>query len=796
MIKELNYKQLKSWCRESFIKNLENVIPDDNIIGQKKAIEALEFGIKIKHKSYNIYVSGISGSGRTTFSEKHVKKYAINEEIPDDILYVYNFENPKCPKILKLKAGLGKEFKREMEDFIHILSIEIPKTFNSKEYEEEKDKIIKEYEIKRDKIIKQITDLAKERNFSIKNSNTGIYFMPVIDGITISEEEYDDLPDEKREEINKKSEELQEDATKTMKSIKQLDKDIKKEVENIEYNRSLFTVGYYMDSLQLKYRDNKEVSNYLSMIKEDIIENIDSFIDEGLEEEEPVQFMIPILNKKDEDDIFDKYKVNLIVDNSDLNGAPVIVNYNPSYTNLVGEIEFENELGNFTTDYMKIKGGILHKANGGYLILHVEDVLKNSYSLETIIRVLKTGEVHIEPLKEYQIGGISVTSIKPEPLDINLKIILIGSSYYYDLLTDYEEDFLKYFKIHSIFDYEMENNEENIQSIIRFIKNFSIKEKTLDFDKTAIKALIEHSTRLSGRQDKLTTKFNSITEILIEANVWAKTDNAKIISEKYIKQAIDKKIDFINIYEKKLEEMILKNDIMIKTEGFSIGEINGLAVLDFGSYSFGKPTKITATTYVGKAGIVNIEKEAEMSGNIHDKGIQVIIGYLGQKYANEFPLSLSCRVCFEQNYNGIDGDSASSTELYAIISSLSDIAINQSIAVTGSVNQKGEIQPIGGATEKIEGFFDICYKRGLTGEQGVIIPLQNVKDLCLKDSVIEAVKERKFHIYPITNIDEGLEILTGIKAGKKGKNNKFTQNTIHFKAMKKLQYFYKKGNEE
>ena len=795
MVKELKYKELKGICDIKLIEKLENIQPDNNIIGQKKAIEALEFGLNIKNKGYNIYVSGPVGSGKTTFSKKYAKKYAIDEKTPDDLVYVYNFENPKCPKALFLEAGVGKEFKQEIDDLIYTLSVEIPKAFSSKEHEEEKNKIVKEYNTKRDDIIKQITELAKEKDFGIKNSNTGIYFMPIIDGETISEEEYEDLDEEEKEVISKKSEELQEDAIKTMKLIKDIEKNTKKDIENIEYNLSLFTVGHYINSIQTKYKDNKKVTQYLKDLKEDIIENIDNFLDEEIEEEEGMP-ILPLLNKKSDDELFAKYKVNLIVDNSNLKGAPVVLNYNPSYTNLVGEVEFENELGNFTTDYMKIKGGILHKANGGYLILHIDDILKNTYSLETIIRTLKTGKVYIEPLKEYQLGGIAITTIKPEPIKVNFKIILIGSSYYYDILSEYEEDFLKFFKIHSIFDYEMDNNEENISDIIKFVRNFEQQQNSLKFDKNAIKTLIEYIIRLAGRKDKLSTKFNAITEILIESNTWAKLDNASIICEKYVKKAIDKKIEFINLYEKKYEDMILENDIMIKTDGQEIGQINGLAVLDYGSYSFGKPTKITATTYVGKAGIVNIEKEADMSGSIHNKGVQVIAGYLGKTYASLFPLSLSCRICFEQNYNGVDGDSASSTELYAIISSLSDMPIKQSIAVTGSVNQMGEIQPIGGVNEKIEGFFDICNRRGLTGEQGVLIPIQNVKDLCLKDEVVEAVKNGKFHIYPIKNIDEGIYVLMGEKAGKKNKNNTFTKDSIHFKAMKKLQYFYKKGNEQ
>ena len=794
MVKELKYKDLKGVCDIKLIEKLENIEADNNVIGQCKAIEALEFGLNIKNKGYNIYVSGPVGAGKATFSKKYAEKYAINEKTPDDLVYVYNFENPKCPKALFLEAGLGKEFKEEIDDLIYTLSVEIPKAFSSKEHEEEKNRIVKKYNKKRDEIIKQITELAREKDFGIKNSNTGIYFMPIIDGETISEEEYEDLDEEEKEIINKKSEELQEDATNAMKLIMEIEKDTKKDIENIEYNLSLFTVGHYINSIQSKYKDNEKVTEYLKELKEDIIENIDDFLDEEIEEEGmPI---LPLLNKKNDEELFVKYKVNLIVDNSQLKGAPVIVNYNPSYTNLVGEVEFENELGNFTTDYMKIKGGLLHKANGGYLILHIDDILKNAYSLETLIRTLKTGEIHIEPLKEYQLGGIAITTIKPEPTNVNVKIIIIGSSYYYEILSEYEEDFLKFFKIHSIFDYEMDNNEENISNIIKFIRNFEKEENSLKFDKTAIKTLIEYIIRLSGRKDKLSTKFNAITEILIEANTWANLDNASIVCEKYVKKAIDKKIDFINLYEKKYEDMIIEDDIMIKTDGAEIGQINGLAVLDYGSYSFGKPTRITATTYVGKAGIVNIEKEAEMSGNIHNKGVQVICGYLGKTYANTFPLSLSCRICFEQNYNGVDGDSASSTELYAIISSLSETPIKQNIAVTGSVNQMGEIQPIGEKKKKIEGFFDICNRRGLTGEQGVVIPIQNVKDLCLKDEVVEAVKNGVFHIYPIKSIDEGINVLMGEKAGKKNKNNTFTKDSIHFKAMKKLQYFYKKGTEE
>lgn len=795
MAKQLKYNQLKKTCKKSFFEDIENFEDFEDAIGQEKAIEFLKFGLNIKNKGYNIYISGQSGTGRTTFAKKYTEDIAKTEKTPDDILYVYNFEEPKYPKLLKLCAGKGKEFKNDIEEFIHLIKIEIPKQFKDKYFEEEKEKILKEYNEKKEIALKEISNIAKEKDFSVKNNNGSIYFTPIIDGIAISEEKYEELTEMEKEKIEENSEILQEYSIKTIKELKKIDKDLKKQIEYIEYNLGLFTIGRYIDILQNKYIENEDVSRYLIGLKEDILENLHNFFEEENEEED-IMNLISISDKKNEENIFSKYEVNLIVDNSNLKGAPVILSYNTNYTNLIGEIEFENEMGNFTTDHMKIKGGLLHKANGGYLIIQIEEMLKNSYTLETLFRILKTGKINIEHLKELYIGGISVSTIKPEPLDIDIKVILIGSEYYYDVLSAYEEDFKKLFKINCIFDYEMNDTDENIKKMAKFIQNFAKKENLLEFEISAIKEIIEYSYKLSGKQNKLTTKFNALSEILIEASAWANMENLEKVEKIHIKKAIKKKIEFLNMYEEKLTEMIIENDIIIKTKGKEIGEINGLAVLDYGDYAFGKPSKITCTTYVGNAGIVNIEKEAKLSGNIHDKGLQVITGYLGNKYAFEFPLSFSCRICFEQNYSGIDGDSASSTELYAIISSLSGIPIKQNIAVTGSVNQKGEIQPIGGVNEKIEGFFDICNKRGLAGEEGVIIPYQNIKELCLKEDVINAVKNDKFHIYPIKNIDEGLEILMEEKAGKLLKNNRYTPNSIHYKAMKKLKDLYEKSNKK
>jgi lon-related putative ATP-dependent protease len=510
---------------------------------------------------------------------------------------------------------------------------------------------------------------------------------------------------------------------------------------------------------------------------------------------------MPWINKKNTDDNLTKYKINLLTDNSGQSGAPVIVDFNPSYANLVGEIEYDNEYGNFSTDFMKIKAGLLHRANGGYLILQAQDILSNPHAWETLRRTLLTGQIVTEPLREYA-TGIAVSGIKPEAIPVTVKVILVGGHFYYDWLYAYDDHFEKLFKIRVDFDYEMQLNAVNNNEITRFVKDYTEKHKLPQFSPDATAKLIEHAARLAERKDKLTTKFNRLTEIITEASAWARADTAvngaeaSAVTDEHVKKAIAKREYRLGIYEEKLSEMIEDDTIMIATEGAKVGQINGLAVIDLGDTAFAKPTRITATTYMGKAGIVNIEKEAEMSGSIHDKGVQVLIGYLGQTYAQDFPLTLSCRICFEQNYNGIDGDSASSTELYAVLSSLASLPIRQDIAVTGSINQHGEIQPIGGVTYKVEGFYDLCFKRGLTDKQGVIIPARNVRDLVLKDEVVEAVKKGKFHIYPITHVNEGMEILTGIMPGGMDRKGNYAYDTVHGKVHRRLRALYKKSMKE
>ncbi len=753
-------------------------------------MQALDFGLAVKMKGYNIYMSGPSGTGKTTYARASTEKLAATEPVPSDWCYVYNFQNPRCPLALRFEAGLGKQFKEDMEELVQLLKIELQKVFRADDYEKQKSELLHSFDEERGALMDDMSAMAGEYDFQVKTTNSGIYFMPLVEGKAVGEEEYDNLAEDVKADIEKKSQTVQEKAGSIMRDIRELDKASKKRVEQLDYKVGMFAIGHHIGAVQEKYQEYERVIAYINAMQEDVLENISQFFEEEEESDEALASLLPMLSKKPAEDVTLKYKVNLIVDHSETKGAPVVVTFNPTYYNLVGEVEYDSEFGNLTTDFMKIKGGLFHKANGGYLIVQAQDILSAPQAWEALRRVIKTKEINMDSVRE-QLGAVVAPTLKPEPIAADIKVIMIGSNYYYETLSQYDDEFDKFFKIKADFDYEMPGTEENIWKIARFIKGFVEREKTMEFDVSAVCSIVEYSFRAAERQDKLSTRFNHLAEILCEAVTWAKLEGAETVTAEHIRKTVYEKEQRMNLYEEKLDEMLADDVIMIDTQGSEIGQINGLAVLDMGNYVFGNPTRITATTYVGKSGIVNIEKEARMSGQTHDKGVQIISGFLGQTYAQNFPLSLSCRVCFEQNYNGIDGDSASSTELYCILSSLAELPIRQDLAVTGSVNQKGEIQAIGGVTYKIEGFFDLCRKRGLTGEQGVIIPVANVRELVLKDEVVEAVKCGTFHIYPISHIDEGIELLMSMPAGKKNKNGTFPVNSVHGKVMKKLRAFDK-----
>ncbi len=785
-IKELSYTQLKKSCDPSIFKfkTTKELEPFIGTIGQSRGTKAMEFGLNIDIKGYNLYLEGPTGIGKTIYAKDKLEAVAKEKETPDDWCYVYNFANPNEPVAISLPAKMGKEFENDMIQFVENMKVEIKSAFNNKDFADEKANIEKSVEEKKIRLIEKLNKDAAAQSFEIKNTPSGIYFLPMINGKTLSEEEFNVLDEETKSDFEKRSVEIQKQTIETMSKIKELEKKANEKMNSWQNNIALFAISIQINELRNKYKRFLKIQTFLKDIQKDILANLNEFIEDPKPKDSPIP-----LGRMETIKPWVKYKVNLFVDNSEFEGAPVIIDSNPSYYNLFGKLEYENSFGTLKTDFTLIKPGLIHKANGGYIVLQVRDLLTNPIIWDSFKRVLRTKLIYVDTLKDYQMNTVAIASLKPEPIPVNIKVILIGPANTYYQLLNFDEDFRKLFKVKVEFDEEAPRTESTMFKIAQFIRNFCEKERAPHFNAGAVAEVIEYCSRMVENQNKLSTQLNDITELLGEACTWAKMDGAKIVTSVYVKKAVSERIERINKYDQKLVELIQNGTIMIDTEGEKIGQINGLSIMNIGDYSFGKPAKITANTYVGKSGIVNVEREVELSGTSHSKGVMILSAYIGEKFAQERPLSLTASLCFEQMYNGVDGDSASSTELYSILSSLSELPIKQNIAVTGSVNQKGEIQPIGGVTDKIEGFFSVCKLRELTGDQGVIIPYQNIKNLNLNDEVISAVKEGMFHIYAIKTIDEGIELLTGVPAGKQNKNNEYSVGTVNYLVNEKLKKY-------
>ncbi len=749
---KLNYKELKKTYnpKDLRIKVNDTMRENYNIIGQERAVRAMEFGLNVKNSKYNMFLCGIKGTGKTSYSISKIKERAKLEKTPDDWCYVYNFSKPHEPKAISLPGGMGKELQEDMEFLIIDLLGEISKKLLSEDYEKNKNDIINSFKDRGNELMETLSIYSKDLGFETENTSAGLLFIPIKDGEKLDDDTFEALDNEEKGEYEKNAEKIQSKAITTLKKMKLLENEAKKKIIDFQKMIGHYIVSPKIKELVTKYENYDSLVEHLQEVEEDIANNIIEL--EAMTEQEQIKSM----NLKE---VAPRYYVNLVVDNSETKGTPVIIEYNPTYNNLMGLIEYENEKGTLKTDFTMIKGGSLHSANGGYLIIKADQLLKTEYSWTTLKRVLNMGKVKIESLR-HQLGVTDITTLRPQPIPINFKVIMIGSPDIYRLLLTYDEEFRRLFKIKVDFDTEMENNIENQREIVQFIYSFCKNEGLKYFSSNAIIKIIELSNKIAGSQNKLSTRFDKITEIILEAHTWAEVDGKEIVKAKYVEKAIEERKYRHSKGEEKLDELYKDGKIVIDVKGTKIGRVNGLSVIDLGDYVFGKPSVITVSSYAGTKGVINIEREAEMSGNIHDKGVMILEGYLNEKFCKEKPLNISSTICFEQSYNGVDGDSASSTELYGILSSIGEIPLKQCIGVTGSINQKGEIQPVGGITEKIEGFYNICKYLGLTEDQGVIIPIQNISDLVLCDEVIKAVKEDKFHIYPISTIEEGMKILT------------------------------------
>jgi len=748
----------------------------EGIIGQERALKAIQTGLDIHSLGYNIFVTGMVGTGRTTTIKQLLEKMRKEEEKPDDILYVNNFIKPDEPTLIILPAGQGKHFKEAMEHLIGMLKSTIPELLKSKYYTEKRDEIVENQQKIQKEILKTFEEEVAQQGFSVVQVQMGMFvkpdLIPVIEGkptpfnqlnIMVREGKF---PKEKLEELKKKYEELTDKLEEIFSKLKESEERTRRMLKDWDEESITPIITGSIAGIRSQF-DAQKILDYLDDVEQNLVNHIELFKAPQKETKE-----------KELVDPFLEYRVNLLIDNSDMKGTPVVMETNPNYLNIFGSIEATvSRSGVWQTDFTKIKAGSLLKANGGYLVMNALDALVELGVWQTLKRTLKYQTLEIQNLASMYL--ISTSRLKPEPINIDVKVVLIGESHIYNLLYFLDADFKKIFKIKSEFDSVTKKDNKTIMEYAQFIKKICDEDKLNPFNKQGIAAIIEYGTRLAGKQKKISTRFHILADVIREACYWSKKGNSKHVDRGHVDQAIKERFERVSMIEDKIQEMIEEGTIMIDTEGSEIGQVNGLSVYAMGEFSFGKPTRITASTAVGRAGVINIEREADMSGRTHNKGVLILGGYLRGKYAQNKPFSLSASLAFEQSYGGVDGDSASSTEVYAILSSLSKLPLRQDIAVTGSLNQKGEIQPIGGVNEKIEGFYEVCKAKGLTGDQGVIIPHQNAQNLMLRKEVVDSVSEGKFHIYPIKTIDEGIEILTGIKAGKKQKNGTFPEGTVN-----------------
>lgn len=792
-VKELKATSLKNSFDEETLKfeTTEEVEPFNGIIGQERALEAIKSAMQIPQKGFNLYISGTLGIGKTSYALSVVNTLSEKMPVPKDYCYINNFENPNEPVAVSLEAGEGMEFKQDMNRFINSIITRINKELTGDMYEKEKKTIVDRYKRAKDNLMHEFDKSTYEKGFKVRNTENGIYFSPVHNGVVLDEKSFKVLDEKTKKYFEEKSPEIQEQTLQVLKELDALDKKCEQVVKEWENNLATFAVTQCMSDLKIKYKKNLKIQNFLYSIQSDVVKNVELFKKNSFEKEmkamtNPVlmQQMMAAKNQKP----WEKYRVNLIINNDRLQHAPVILCKNPNYFDLFGKLEFETSPQGTKTNYSMLKPGLIHKANGGYLIINVRDLLMSAPTWEAFKRVLRNQELSIDSSRDIN-QPITIVSLKPEAIPINVQVILIGSEQHYQQLCAMDPDFKKLFKIKADFDDSYDRSKENVKKLVQFIAHVCKKHSLLPLDRSGVKEIIEFSSKCAGNQNKLTAVMQDVSDLLVESNYIATTNKKKLITNVEVKKALESKTKRFSKYNEALNKMIRQGDIIISTSGSKVGQINGLTVAITGDCSFGQPVRITANTYIGKSGIVNIEREVSMSGASHSKGVLIISSYLGEKYAQDVPLSLTASLCFEQLYNPIDGDSASSTELYAILSSLSDVPIKQGIAVTGSVNQKGEIQAIGGVTDKIEGFFKICKEKGLTKENGVLIPTSNVKNLTLSNEIVEAVRKGDFHIYPISTIDEGIEILTGVEAGQMNEKGNYPEGSINYLVSQKLEKY-------
>jgi lon-related putative ATP-dependent protease len=757
--------------------------PVEGIIGQDRALKALKFGIEMKGKGFNVYAAGPPVTGKRPATRSFLEAIARTRPVPPDWVYVNNFQNTYEPKALMLPPGRARAFQKDLKNFIEQAKRVIPSTLQSDEFVSRTNAITKKAVADRNKILNDLNKQAETLGYAVRMTQLGITIIPVIGGKPVSQEEFDSLPARVKKKYEQSRDTMRAALDEAGKKINDLDARTVEELKKLRDDSVHYAIGGLVKSLTSRYENLPLVMQHLNEVRDDILENAEVFT-QGEAEEKPSEDQPNPTESRLPDQAFRRYDVNVIVDNSELKGAPVVPEDNPTAANLLGKIEYESRFGALVTDFTLIKGGSLHRANGGFLVVGISELLTNPFSYDGLKRALQSASLQIEDVGQ-RLGSVTKTPV-PQPIPLDVKIILVGDHETYQALYTLDPDFPILFKVKAHFDDSIERNERNQKTYGSFVHSLCEREGLKHLEATALSKVIEYGSRLAEDQAKLSTRFPQIADLVREASFYASRDGLSLVKEAHIKKALEEKVYRSNLLDEKVKEMIQRGVILIDTAGSKVGQVNGLSVIGLGDFEFGQPSRITASLGLGRRGIIDIERESKLGGQIHTKGVMIISGYLENKYAHDKPLSLSCRLVFEQSYGGVEGDSASSSELYAILSALSELPIKQNLAVTGSVNQEGDVQAIGGVNEKIEGFYQTCKVKGLKGDEGVIIPKSNVQHLMLNEEVVEEVRQGRFHIYPVSTVDEGIEILTGVKAGQRQNGGTYEPGTVHYRANKRL----------
>jgi lon-related putative ATP-dependent protease len=752
----------------------DEIVPLEGVIGQPRAIRALELGSEVSGPGYNIFILGAPDTGRTTLSEEYLNKRAAVEPVPPDWCYVNNFDDPRRPRALRLPAGQAIKLRKDMQDFIEICRREIPKIFESDEYIKERDRLLADIKKEMETEFSRLQELVGQHNFILARTPVGIMLGPAVDGRPIKPEELEQLSQEERSKIDEMQARLSEEIERSLTKSRESERVATEQISELNSRTILYLITPRMNSLRAKYSGLGDVLTYFENVQSDMIKNVHLF----QQSNEPANSLEKMLSGGGAGVTLRRYEVNVLVDNSDLRGSPVIVETQPTYQNLLGTIEHEFMMGASRTDFNTIRSGAFHRANGGYLILSARDVLVNPFAWEGIKRVLRDNCLRIIELST-QHGILSTVSLEPEPIPLDIKVILVGTPMIYYLLRTHDEDFNKLFKVKAEFATNMDRTRESEKDYSLFVKMVLDQNHLPPFDRGAIARIIEYSSRLADDQEKLSTQFGMIIDLIRESAHWAKKAGEDLVSAESVQTAIDESIYRSNLLEERIQELISQGILMIDVDGKSIGQVNGLSVISLGDYSFGRPNRLTASVHPGQGGVVDIERQAKLGGRIHTKGVLIINGLLGSRYTRNKPLSLTAHLTFEQSYEEVEGDSASAAEMFALLSAIAGVPLRQDRAVTGSVNQQGQIQPIGGVNQKIEGFFATCKAKGLTGEQGVLVPATNQRHLMLRNEVIDAVRRGEFHIWPIKTLDEGLALLSDLNPGQPDEKGNYPKGSFN-----------------